>query len=301
MVNELPVEFDANGLVPVVVQDAGTSAVLMLGFMNPEALTATRESGFVHFWSRSRGKLWKKGETSGNVLTVESIMVNCEENSLLIEATPTGATCHTGYPTCYYRRLEPDNSLTMIRDRWFDPADVYGIEPEGIGDLTRRWWTAYEQLKSNDYAEYSGTSRVLRAEEDAITPRIADELEELAGVLDGSHVHKGLAADIELEGGQVCYWLALTCIRNGLTWDDVRPDRALDGVVDAPNRATVASLLRANAGTWIPGAKGELAARAHETFGLVAMACAAGSVSSRDVIAGDLENVSARLTSYQAR
>jgi phosphoribosyl-AMP cyclohydrolase len=301
MTTDLPIEFDDRGLAPVVVQDAGTSDVLMLGFMNLEALEATRETGFVHFWSRSRNTLWKKGETSGNVLTVESIMVNCDNNSLLIEAVPTGATCHTGYPTCYYRKLEPDNSLTVIRDRWFDPADVYGSESEGIGTLTRRWWTAYEQLKSADYAEYSGTSRVLRADEDLISPRIADELNELAGVLDGSHFHKGKSQDIELEGGQVCYWLTLICIRSGLTWDQVRPDRALDASGETPAAATVASLLRANAGTWMVDSTGDVAARAHETFGLVATACATEGVSPMDVIAADLANVSARLSSYQAR
>lgn len=299
---ELPIAFDQNGLVPIVIQDAGTSDVLMLGFMNDEALAITRETSLVHFWSRSRGKLWKKGETSGNVLSVESIYVNCENNSLLIEATPTGATCHTGYPTCYYRRLESDNSLTTIRDRWFDPADVYG-EGNGIADLTKRWWAAYEELKSNDYGTQSGTSRVLRADDDQITPRIADELNELAGVLDGSHTHKNLAADIALEGGQVCYWLALRCIRHGLTWDGVRPDRALDATGDdVTSAATIAALLRAAAAAWaVDGVASDPAAKAHATFALVAHACASGSVPPRDVIASDLEHVSARLSSYQAR
>ena len=70
---------------------------------------------------------------------IEQIFVNCELNSLMIEVTQTGAVCHDGYPTCFYRRLEPDNSLATMRDRWFDPADVYG-EGDGIERLTRRWW-----------------------------------------------------------------------------------------------------------------------------------------------------------------
>jgi phosphoribosyl-AMP cyclohydrolase len=298
---ELPITFDAQDLVPVVIQDAGTSDVLMLGFMNPEALSRTRETGLVHFWSRSRGKLWKKGETSGNVLTVEEIFINCENNSLLIQAVPTGATCHTGYPTCYYRRLEADNTLQTIRDRWFDPADVYG-EGNGIEDLTRRWWATYEELKSNDYGTQSGTSRVLRADEDEITPRIADELNELAGVLDGSHRHKDLASDIALEGGQVCYWLVLRCIRDGLGWADVRPDRALDQANDeSASVNTLAAILRADAVNWTSVAASDIAARAHATFRLVAQACTSGAVSPRAVIASDLDNVSARLSSYQAR
>lgn len=297
----VPVEFDHQGLVPVVIQDAGTSDVLMLGFMNQIALDTTRETGLVHFWSRSRQTLWKKGETSGNTLSVDSILVNCENNSLLIQAVPSGATCHTGYPTCYYRRFEADGSLSVVRDRWFDPADVYGTAPEGIADLTRRWWTSYEQLKHEDFAEYSGTSRVLRADDDQVSSRIADELSELAGVLDGSHVHRGRAQDVSLEAGQVCYWLALACIRGELNWEQVRPDRALDGAADGASASTVATLILGNAATWTVGAAGDLAARAHETFGLVAAACAVESVPTREVIADDLVNVSARLSSYQAR
>ena len=302
MTDAPPIEFDEQGLAPVVIQDAGTGDVLMLGFMNAEALRLSRETGSVHFWSRSRGKLWKKGETSGNVLTIDSIYVNCEENSLLVKAVPKGATCHTGYPTCYYRRLESDNSLTIVRDRWFDPQDVYGNgETEGIEGLTRRWWAAYEELKNNDYGTQSGTSRVLRADDDLISPRIADELEELAGVLDGTHRHKDLATDLELEGGQVCYWLALHCIRHGLGWTAVRPDRALDTPADAIDAGSVGSLLRADAASWRADPETTLAARAHATFALAGQACASGNVSPRDVIAGDLDNVSARLSSYQAR
>lgn len=297
----LPVEFDHQGLAPVVVQDSGTAEVLMLGFMNQTALDTTRETGLVHFWSRSRNTLWKKGETSGNTLSVDSILINCENNSLLIQAVPSGATCHTGYPTCYYRKVEEDGSLTVVRDRWFDPADVYGSAPEGIAELTRRWWTAYEQLKQGDFAEYSGTSRVLRADDDQISHRIADELNELAGVLDGSHAHRDRTHDISLEGGQVCYWLALACIREGRSWEQVRPDRALDGDREIPSSNTVAALIRANAATWLPDAVGDLAARAHETFGLIAAACATESIPTRDVIAEDLENVTARISSYQAR
>jgi phosphoribosyl-AMP cyclohydrolase len=296
---DLPITFDANGLVPAVIQDAATSDVLMVGFLNPEALAATRETGKVHFWSRSRGKLWMKGETSGNVLAVESIKTNCELNSLLIAVTPTGATCHDGYPTCYYRRLEDDNSLTTVRDRWFDPADVYGGQPEGIGDLTRRWWTAYEQLKSTDFAQYSGTSRALRAEEDTVTSRVADELRELAGVLDGSHTHRSPADDLALEGGQVCYWLALACIRRDLTWDMVRPDRALDDAPAAPV-GTIVLLLKDAAATWetIPA---DVGAEAHRAFALVAAAAAIHDVAPRAIIEDDLANVSARISSYQAR
>ncbi len=98
----------------------------MIGFMNAEALTLTRQTGRIHFWSRSRGKLWRKGETSGHEQVVEEIWVNCERNSLLITVTQIGAVCHDGYPTCFYRRLTDDNTLEIVMDRTFDPATVYG-------------------------------------------------------------------------------------------------------------------------------------------------------------------------------
>jgi phosphoribosyl-AMP cyclohydrolase len=96
--------FDENGLVPAIVQDANTHQVLMLGFMNIDALRRTLEENRVCFWSRSRQKFWIKGETSGMTLAVKAVCVNCEMNSLLVTAIPAGPTCHTGHTSCYYRQ-----------------------------------------------------------------------------------------------------------------------------------------------------------------------------------------------------
>ena len=100
--------FDSAGLIPAVVQDAESSAVLMLGFMNRESISRTYETGLVTFWSRSRDEMWEKGATSGNQLQLVSIRKNCEANSLLVLARPTGPTCHTGNTACYYRDLDPE-------------------------------------------------------------------------------------------------------------------------------------------------------------------------------------------------
>ena len=111
----------------MVVQEADTGAVLLLAYMNEEALTATLRTGRAHFWSRSRGKLWRKGESSGREQMVDALYVNCEENSLLLRVRQQGgAACHTGHPTCYYRRLTPDGAWQDVEPRVFDPADVYG-------------------------------------------------------------------------------------------------------------------------------------------------------------------------------
>lgn len=98
--------FDANGLLTAVAVDHQTREVLMVAFMDREALDATLETGEAHFHSRSRGRLWKKGETSGNVLTVEEIGVDCDQDALVLRVRPAGPVCHTGARSCFYRRIE---------------------------------------------------------------------------------------------------------------------------------------------------------------------------------------------------
>ena len=115
-----------DGLVPAIVQDAQTKDVLMLGFMNRAALEKTLREGHVTFWTRSRQKLWTKGETSGHVLKFVSLRVNCNDDSLLVLAEPVGATCHTGHPTCYYREADSDAAdWRTITEVEFDPDQVY--------------------------------------------------------------------------------------------------------------------------------------------------------------------------------
>ena len=98
--------FDGRGLLPAVVQDAEDGRVLMVGWVNQEALQRTAETGLVHFWSRSRQQLWRKGETSGNELRLQSAWRDCDDDTLLFKVHPSGPTCHTGEVSCFYRRLE---------------------------------------------------------------------------------------------------------------------------------------------------------------------------------------------------
>jgi phosphoribosyl-AMP cyclohydrolase len=107
--------FDEAGLLTAVAQDAASGEVLMVAFMDAEALRMTRETGLAHFHSRSRGRLWKKGETSGNVLAVEAILIDCDQDALVLKVRPAGPACHTGAPTCFYRALEGDR-LVRTRD-----------------------------------------------------------------------------------------------------------------------------------------------------------------------------------------
>ena len=101
-----------DGLIPAVIQDASSHEVLMVGFMNEEALALTRDTGFATFFSRTRNKLWKKGETSGNTLAVQQILVDCDDDTVLLRVTRNGDgnVCHTGERTCFYRTLDADNT-----------------------------------------------------------------------------------------------------------------------------------------------------------------------------------------------
>jgi phosphoribosyl-AMP cyclohydrolase len=101
----IELKYDSNGLIPAVVQDANDGAVLMVAWMNEESLAKTRQDGLACFWSRSRSKLWIKGETSGNYLHVKEIRVDCDADTLLLQVEADGPTCHTGQRTCFYRGL----------------------------------------------------------------------------------------------------------------------------------------------------------------------------------------------------
>jgi phosphoribosyl-AMP cyclohydrolase len=113
------------GLVPVVVQDWKTKEVLMLGYMNEEAWRMTRETGKVHYYSRSRDRLWLKGESSGHTQEVREILIDCDGDTLVVRVRQAGgAACHLGYRSCFFRRLE-NQTWTIVQERFFDPEEVY--------------------------------------------------------------------------------------------------------------------------------------------------------------------------------
>jgi phosphoribosyl-AMP cyclohydrolase len=122
-------QFDPAGLLPVIVQHVDTGAVLMMAYMNQEALGRTLVTGEAHFWSRSRQALWRKGEVSGEVQQVVEVLIDCDQDTLLLKVRPggKGAACHTGRRSCFYRRIDiPSLGLRSIEDeRLFDPGAVY--------------------------------------------------------------------------------------------------------------------------------------------------------------------------------
>jgi phosphoribosyl-AMP cyclohydrolase len=110
-----------NGLIPVIVQDESSNEVLMMAYANDEAVRLTQETGFAHYYSRSRKKLWKKGEESGHFQNVSQILTDCDEDCLIYRVRQTGAACHTGYMSCFYRTLKGD----VVGTKVFDPEKVY--------------------------------------------------------------------------------------------------------------------------------------------------------------------------------
>jgi len=118
-------KFDGSGLIPAIVQDHKSGEVLMMAWMNRQALARTLETGKTHFFSRSRNRLWLKGETSGHVQHVKSIRVDCDQDVLLIQVEQIGAACHEGYYSCFYREHEPNRDWKVVGKKVFDPKTVY--------------------------------------------------------------------------------------------------------------------------------------------------------------------------------
>ena len=113
------------GLVPVIVQDYQTGEILMLAYMNPDAFNATLSTGKATYYSRSRQTLWVKGETSGNMQLIKEIRIDCDDDTVLLKVEQLGgAACHTGYRSCFYRKVE-DGSIRIMGEPIFDPSEVY--------------------------------------------------------------------------------------------------------------------------------------------------------------------------------
>jgi phosphoribosyl-AMP cyclohydrolase / phosphoribosyl-ATP pyrophosphohydrolase len=168
--------YDERGLVPCVVQDAERGTVLMLAWMNAEALRLTRETGIVHFWSRSRQSLWKKGETSGNTLALVELRIDCDHDAVLVRARPAGPTCHTGTTSCFFHKD--------------DGTDDDGVPPVTIIEQLDR----VLQARRDSSSEKSYTKSLLDAGMPKILAKIAEEHGELAAELpagdDGKVIHE---------------------------------------------------------------------------------------------------------------
>jgi len=162
-------KYDNNGLIPVIVQDWKNGEVLMLAYMNENALKKTIETGFTHFWSRSRGKLWKKGETSGNEQIVKEISYDCDNDTLLVKVEQKGVACHTGNRSCFYSKL----TQVVI------PSEARNLEVETFsGNVIDKIYEVILDRKRN-LRESSYVSSLFKSGRDKILKKIGEEASEV--------------------------------------------------------------------------------------------------------------------------
>jgi phosphoribosyl-ATP pyrophosphohydrolase/phosphoribosyl-AMP cyclohydrolase len=185
--------FGPDGLLPAVIQDAADGRVLMLGWMDAEALAATLATGEVHFHSRSRDRLWRKGETSGNVLRVGSIAPDCDRDALLVTATPAGPTCHRGSRSCFdwdLRAAESETGAPTVRRAASSPAGSEGSEaaaraageavlrsPQDFAWLEELWATIASRAAERPAGSY--TTSLLDGGVDAVARKVSEEATEV--------------------------------------------------------------------------------------------------------------------------
>lgn len=158
--------FNADGLLPAVVQDWRDGSVLMLGYMNQQAIAKTIETKSVHFWSRSRNILWEKGETSGHRLVVKDLFVDCDRDTILVKAEPVGPTCHTGEPSCFFSRLTPSGTAEARKTG------------EALGGILERLYQTIVDRRANPQPG-SYVTKLLEGGADRILKKVAEEAGEV--------------------------------------------------------------------------------------------------------------------------
>jgi phosphoribosyl-ATP pyrophosphohydrolase/phosphoribosyl-AMP cyclohydrolase len=190
-------KFDEHGLMPAVVQDRLTGQVRMCAFVNKEAVAKTLESGRATFYSRTRGRLWEKGESSGHSLIVRELYVDCDADTLLIMADPVGPSCHTGQPSCFFRHLGPEG----VRD-----------ESVAAGAFLERLEAEIEARRSST-AEKSYTKSLLVAGAGKIGDKVREEADEFARALEGETDERVVS-----EAADVVYHLLVGLALRGASW-----------------------------------------------------------------------------------
>jgi phosphoribosyl-ATP pyrophosphohydrolase/phosphoribosyl-AMP cyclohydrolase len=179
-------KWDDAGLITAVVQDRLTGQVRMVAWMNREALTATLETGFATFYSRSRRTLWRKGETTGHVLRVHEVAVDCDGDTLLVLVNPEGPSCHTGHATCFFRRLEANETSEMLATS--TRAGARPVPTDGDAELADPFLLSLEaelEKRSRSTAQRSYTRTLLDGGVPKISAKIAEEAAELNAALAG--------------------------------------------------------------------------------------------------------------------
>ncbi|MGE5396185.1 MAG: bifunctional phosphoribosyl-AMP cyclohydrolase/phosphoribosyl-ATP diphosphatase HisIE [Chitinophagales bacterium] len=162
MIKKNEIKFNNDGLIPAVVQDYESKDILMMAYMNEEALGRTLDTGLAWFYSRSRQELWQKGETSGNTMKIIDIRIDCDNDTLLLLVAAAGPACHTGHKTCFYRTLEGEE----LKPRVFDPQEVYsGTGPAILYELMGVIKNRFKERPEGSYTTYlfnKGIDKILK-------------------------------------------------------------------------------------------------------------------------------------------
>lgn len=218
------INFDDNGLIPAIVQHARSGEVLMLGYMNDAALRQTCESGLVTFWSRSRGELWQKGATSGNVLRLVEIRQDCDGDALLVLAEPAGPTCHTGARSCFFAPLHESFGTTQAPATMSlesaAPSRESSLAPRPGSAILSHLTDLIEQRK-RDQPEDSYTVKLLRGGPERIGKKVGEEATEVViGAM------KGDAREVAYEVADLFYHTLVLLASQNMTleqvWEELR-------------------------------------------------------------------------------
>ena len=207
--------FDENGLIPVIAVDFYNNQVLMLAYANREAIEKTIETGYAHYWSRSRKKLWKKGETSGNLQKVKQILFDCDEDAVIYKVEQIGAACHTNHRSCFYREFYRGN----IREIEPTVGDFKGIiyKPKSNDDILNQLYKLLQQRKK-ELPESSYTAKLFQGGVDKIAKKIGEEATEVVIALKNNSQSETI-----YEAADLVFHLLV-----GLTEKDIPPEAILE-------------------------------------------------------------------------
>ncbi len=195
-------KYDANGLIPAVIQNIETNEVLMVAYMNADTIKATLDTGRATFWSRSRQEVWVKGETSGNYMYVKEIRVDCDCDCLILLVNPAGPACHTGNRSCFFRKLEDGKLVEDINEP--SRPDIFAREQAVVLD------------RKLHPEEGSYTNYLFDKGEDKILKKVGEEAAEV--VIAGKNRSK---EEISYEVADLIYHMTVMLVDNGMTWDDI--------------------------------------------------------------------------------
>ncbi len=204
------IKFDGKGLVPVIAQDFKTNEVLMMAYMNEEAFLKSMETGKVHYFSRSRNKLWLKGETSGHFQTIKSMNLDCDGDTLLVKVEQIEAACHTGHYSCFYRELNKDG-IKETSDKVFDEKSVYADKSKILKEVYNVIIDRRINPKEGSYTNYLFEKGI-----DKMLKKVGEEAAEV--IIASKNTDNG---EVIYEISDLIYHLSVLMVERGINFDDI--------------------------------------------------------------------------------